>query len=85
MSRKEVRQYLMPFVFQKDSKHLFYNSMVLLMGSKGLAVASPYILKQIVDSMTMATSVDFYTAAIGIGVFGLARMGSNIFQEMRMV
>ena len=75
----------MPFIFHKDSKHLFYNSMVLLMGSKGLAVASPYILKQIVDSMTMATSVDFYTAAIGIGVFGLARMGSNIFQEMRMV
>ena len=79
VSRKEVRQYLMPFIFHKDSKHLFYNSMVLLMGSKGLAVASPYILKQIVDSMTMATSVDFYTAAISIGVFGLARLGSTIF------
>tara|TARA_B110000285_G_C14976901_1_gene539420 strand:+ start:357 stop:929 length:573 start_codon:yes stop_codon:yes gene_type:complete len=75
----------MPFIFHKDSKHLFYNSMVLLIGSKGLAVASPYILKQIVDSMTMAASVDFYSAGIGIGMFGLARVGATVFQEMRML
>jgi len=59
--------------------------MVLLLGSKGLAVASPYILKQIVDSMTLAASVDFYTAAMGIGAFGLARLGSTVLQELRMI
>ena len=75
----------MPFIFHKDSKHLFYNSMVLLVGSKGLAVASPYLLKQIVDSMTIAASVDFYTAGTSIVIFGLARFGATFFQEMRMV
>ena len=54
ISRKEVRQYLMPFVFHKDSMHYFYKSLFLLVGSKGLAVASPYILKLIVDTMTLA-------------------------------
>ena len=44
-SRKEVREYLMPFIFHPDSKHLLYKSTMLLVGSKGLAVASPYILK----------------------------------------
>ena len=79
ISRKEVRQYLMPFVFHKDSMHYFYKSMFLLLGSKGLAVASPYILKLIVDTMTLAGQIDFTHAALGIGVFGLTRIMSNAF------
>ena len=57
----------------------------MLAGSKTLAIASPYILKKIVDSMTLVGSVDFQTAALGIGMFGLARVGSTMFAEIRMI
>jgi hypothetical protein len=53
--------------------------MVLLVASKGLAVASPYILKTIVDSMTLAGAMDFNSAAIGIVLFGACRVLSNVF------
>ena len=69
----------MPFIFHKDSMPIFYKSMIYLTLSKGLAVASPYILKKIIDSMTVVGSVDFYTAAIGIGIFGATRVGSTLF------
>ena len=60
--------------------------MALLVGSKGLAVASPYILKTIVDAMTMTAGViDFNSAAIGICAFGVTRVASNLFQEYRML
>jgi ABC-type bacteriocin/lantibiotic exporter with double-glycine peptidase domain len=85
VSRKEVREYLMPYFMHKDSKHLLYKSTLMLLGSKGLAITSPYILKTIVDSMTLAGNIDFYTAALGIGLFGLARVGSTMLQELRMV
>jgi len=64
---------------------LFHISNLLLVGSKGLAIMSPYILKKIVDSMTAVGGIDFYTAAIGIGIFGLTRVMSSILQELRMV
>ena len=75
----------MPFFMHSDSKHLFYKSMALLVGSKGMAIASPYILKTIVDSMTVAGSIDFYSAALGIGLFGATRILGSAFQEYRMI
>ena len=69
----------MPFIFHKESMPYFYKSMFLLVGSKGLAVASPYILKMIVDAMTLAGQIDFMQAALGIGVFGATRIMSNVF------
>lgn len=76
----------MPYVFHKDSKPLFYKSMALLVGSKGLAIASPYILKKIVDSMTIVgAAVDFGTVATGISLFGLTRVMSVYLQEKRMI
>ena len=59
--------------------------MALLVGSKGLAVASPYILKKIVDAMTVAGSIDFSLAAAGIVTFGGVRLLSTIMQEQRMI
>ena len=53
--------------------------MLLLVGSKGLSVASPYILKKIIDSMTVIGSVDFLSAGLGIGFFGIIRIASTIF------
>ena len=58
---------------------MFYKSMVLLMGSKGLAVACPYILKKIIDSMTAIGPVDFFSAGLGIGIFGMTRVVSTFF------
>jgi hypothetical protein len=63
----------------------FWGSMGMLVVSKGLAVASPYILKKIVDAMTMAGTIDFQMAALGIMAFGGFRVMSNVFQEHRMV
>ena len=64
--------------------HLFYSSMFLLTASKGLAVASPYILKTIVDSIAVAGSLDFYSASLGVAAFGLARVVSTVAAEVRM-
>ena len=74
-----------PFFYHPDSKHLLWKSMFMLAGSKTLAITSPYILKKIVDSMTLVGSVDFQTAALGIGMFGLARVVSTMFAEIRMI
>ena len=75
----------MPYMLHPDSMHLFYKSMVWLTASKSLAIASPYILKKIVDSITVAGSLDFWSASMGIGLFGLARVFSTAFQEYRMI
>lgn len=64
---------------------LFYSSMLLLAASKGLAVASPYILKTIVDSIAVAGSLDFYSASLGVAAFGLARVVSTVAAEVRMM
>ena len=75
----------MPYIFHPDSNHLFYKSCFLLVGAKGLAVASPYFLKLIVDMMTVNPgAVNFSTLAGGIAVFGIARTFSNVFGEYRM-
>ena len=85
VDRKQVRQFLKPYIFHKDSMPLFYSSIALLVGSKSLAIASPYILKTIVDSMTLSGTVDFNVAFMGIAAFGLTRVVSTIFQELRMI
>ena len=85
VTRKEIRQYLKPFFFNKENMPLFWGSMGLLVASKGLAVASPYILKQIVDAMTLVGTINFSSAAAGIFLFGGVRMLSNVFQEQRMI
>ena len=83
-SREEVRKLLMPYMFHKDQRPLFYASVAMVVGAKTLNVASPYILKKIVDSMTLAT-VDFYSAGMLIGLFGATRVLATVCQEVRMV
>ena len=85
VSRKQVRDYLMPYIFHKESNHLFYKSCFLLVGAKGLAVASPYILKCIVDLMTVnPAALNFQYLAGGVCIFGVSRVFSNVFTEYRM-
>jgi hypothetical protein len=58
--------------------------MIFLLLSKGLALSSPIFLKMTVNALAVAQSVDFTTACIGIGAFGLARFLSSVFGEFRM-
>ena len=65
--------------------HLFYKSTALLLAAKGLAIASPYILKIVVDTMSVPGAMDFKMAAAGILLVGLTRVSSTAFQEWRMM
>lgn len=66
------------------TKRLFYNSMFLVFASKSLAIASPWFLKAVVDSMALGTNLNLMTAFYGIGAFGAARLASTMLGEWRM-
>ena len=80
-----MRQYIKPFLLHKDTIHLVYTSTALLLFSKGLAIASPYILKLVVDAMAVPGAIDFKILTTGILVGGLTRVLSSVFSEMRMI
>lgn len=84
VSRAEVRRYIQPFVLHPDSIHLVYTSTALLLVSKGLAIASPYILKLVVDAMAPGVA-DFQMVAWGIFLGGATRVLGTAAQELRMV
>ena len=63
---------------------LLFKSCLLIVGSKGLAILSPWFLKSVVDAMAVS-SMDFNKAAIGIAFFGAARLLSTVMQEQRML
>ena len=58
--------------------------MLLVVASKGLAIASPWFLKAVVDGMALASAVDLKMAFMGVGAFGATRMLSTFFHEWRM-
>jgi ABC-type bacteriocin/lantibiotic exporter with double-glycine peptidase domain len=64
---------------------LLFKSSLLIFASKSLAIASPWFLKSVVDSMAIVGSMDFNVAAIGIGMFGASRLISTMLQETRML
>jgi len=68
-----------------DMRRIFYNSCFLIFASKGLAVASPWFLKVVVDTMSMSAPVTLTPLLLGISAFGLTRLLSTISQEYRMI
>jgi hypothetical protein len=52
--------------------------MALVIASKGLAIASPWFLKGVVDSMALGTQVNLNTALMGICCFGASRLFSTL-------
>jgi hypothetical protein len=52
--------------------------MALVIASKGLAIASPWFLKGVVDSMALGTQVNLNTALTGICCFGASRLFSTL-------
>ena len=73
MSRKEVRDYIKPFVLHKDSMGKFWKSMVFLLVGKTFGMTSPFILKWVVNTMTAAvTGATVSGTAATIGLAGVA-------------
>ena len=84
-SRSEMAQLLKPYIMHPEAVHLFYNSMILMAASKGLAVANPYILKTMIDSITNDGSLDFFSASVSVGLFGGSRLLSTVLTEYRKI
>ena len=61
-----------------DMKILLAKSCLFIVASKGLAIASPWFLKSVVDSMTAVGAMDLNKAIIGISLFGASRFVSTI-------
>lgn len=80
-----MRKYLKPFILHPDSVHLVYTSTALLLATKGLAIASPYILKVVVDALAVPGAIDFQMVTCGILLGGFTRFTATVFQELRMV
>ena len=59
--------------------HLLYTSTAFLALAKSLAIASPYILKHVIDAMAVPGTIDFQVVAAGILLGGLTRMLSTTF------
>ena len=55
MTKTELRKALIMKMVDPEMKKIFYQSMALIVLSKGLAIASPWFLKGVVDSMTVAS------------------------------
>lgn len=51
VSREEVRKYIKPFIFHKDSIKKFYTSLCFLTVGKAIGMTSPFILKYVVNMM----------------------------------
>jgi hypothetical protein len=60
-----------------DMKKIFYKSCLLIAASKGLAVASPWFLKGVVDMMSVGGTLNLNHLWMGIGAFGLTRLLST--------
>lgn len=67
-----------------DMKILLAKSCVFIVASKALAIASPWFLKAVIDSMTAVEVANFNTAMYGITLFGASRLLSTLLQEQRM-
>ena len=82
---KEIRKALWAHMVDDDMRRILRNSCILIAVSKGLAVASPWFLKGVVDTMSGGGTLTLAPLMLGIGAFGLTRLMSTATQEFRMV
>ena len=68
-----------------DMRRLFRSSCILIAASKGLAIASPWFLKGVIDTMSAGGTLALAPLVYGIGAFGITRFLSSASQEYRMV
>ena len=67
-----------------DMKRMFYSAMGMVLVSKGLAIASPWFLKGVIDSMTVSSQLSFGSACLGIAAFTGSRFGAELSNNVRM-
>ena len=97
VTRDQVRKYIKPFVFHKDSMKKFYASLCFLTVGKAIGISSPFILKYVVNMMAsvqtatagaavaVAGSAFSLNRAIGaVGLWGLTRLVTNTFMCFHM-
>ena len=68
-----------------DMRRLFRNSCFLIAASKGLAMASPWFLKGVIDTMTAGGTLALTPLLVGVGAYGFTRLMSTASQEYRMI
>lgn len=83
-TKKEIRQFITPYVMKGEMKSLFRQSMLLLLVAKSASLISPFCLKAAVNALAVASQVDFTTACVSIGAFGALRLISSVSTEVRM-
>lgn len=83
-TKYELRKALVMKMVDSDMKKTFWKSMGLIFLSKGLAIASPWFLKGVVDSMTVASQLSFGTASLGIVAFIGSRLLGETLHNYRM-
>lgn len=87
VSRGAVRGFFMPFIFQRASNFHFLRATLFLFVAKGIGIASPFILKRIVNSLTTAASAGGAALAafslkrtiLDVGLWGLSRVLASVF------
>lgn len=84
-TKSEIRKALFWRMIDDDMKRILRNSCFLIAASKGLAVASPWFLKGVVDAMSIGGTLDLSNIWLGIGAFGLTRLLSTVSAEYRML
>ncbi|CAI2360125.1 unnamed protein product [Moneuplotes crassus] len=81
-SKKEIWNFIKPYLYADGNWKVFYLAMASMALSKGLALGAPYCLKIAVNALTTPNSYNL--AFAGVMGFGLCRAFSSIFHELRM-
>ena len=84
LTTTELRKALIMKMVDPEMKKTFYKAMGLIVLSKACAIASPFFLKGIVDSMTVASQLSFSTACFGIAAFSGSRFIGELTNNYRM-
>eukprot|EP00347_Sterkiella_histriomuscorum_P015496 403356809 len=83
-TKKEINQFLKPFILNEETKPILYKSTALLALSKILAIGSPFFLKSAVNAISDISKMDINLAMLSIVGFGASRFLSTLLQEIRM-
>ena len=96
MSRRTVRKFFTPFVFQREANGHFLKAALCLVLAKGVGILSPFILKRVVNSMTYAsggagvattaaaTAFSLRRTIIDVGLWGFTRTFASVFLCFQM-
>lgn len=82
-SKKEIWNFIRPYLYSDGRKKVFYLAMGCMLLSKGLALTAPYCLKIGVNALAPG-AINYNLAIMSVAGFGLCRAFSSIFHELRM-